>query len=658
MSPRAANGQAAKAAGPERLKVPPLSREQQVYHVRQLLTQRGDQIESEVRDRVAAGEGVMAGGLWFDASVLADALHQWSLAQAETGSFMLKLKRKRAVVEVLEVSEDSQGGPCEGGAEATGSGTTMPSKAVTVRRKRAKVVKDSPEPTTPMPPVPSVPSQPPASCSPLRSAAGPSPGGSLDEPIIKGSLRDRLARRAGATASSLGLPRVATPCRSVTSSPRHQELEAPSMPDKSPRLAFRLRLSPRVQASPSARRGASVRAEAMRPEPEAKSVKELKLLLAEAGLGAHTIAGCVEKADLELLWARLEQLRRRPLPELQASCREKPGGFSFTSTEECIRFLLEPAGSHGGQSAPSPPREMPVAVGDAQAEAQREVDRILPLRRETFASAAAWGFQVLGVVGLQDLAAAQRGYRTLMRKLHPDKAGASPPVARAAEMAREAREACERGLSGEEPPRVPCFLQCTTICAAPGSRKFRLTWQAPGERKSAPIRKYIVAALDPAYGRPLTVAVLEPDYSEELRRFVSVEELTSFTLAEQDLQKMPSLWQQLSATLKVAAANEAGQSPWATLQIRLAPPVATAAAAQAQPKRPKPEPKEERKPDEERSFGLELRKHRGPALRTWLEAQQKANLTSWLRSVRWPSTGSKEDLVARIIFVSEGCAGR
>lgn len=38
--------------------------------------------------------------------------------------------------------------------------------------------------------------------------------------------------------------------------------------------------------------------------------------------------------------------------------------------------------------------------------------------------------------------------------------------------------------------------------------------------------RYVIAAVDPAYGRALTVTTLEPDYSQELHRFVSVAELT------------------------------------------------------------------------------------------------------------------------------------
>jgi hypothetical protein len=35
-----------------------------------------------------------------------------------------------------------------------------------------------------------------------------------------------------------------------------------------------------------------------------------------------------------------------------------------------------------------------------------------------------------------------------------------------------------------------------------------------------------VAALDPAYGQALTITVLEPEYSEKLKRFTTIEDWT------------------------------------------------------------------------------------------------------------------------------------
>jgi len=208
---------------------------------------------------------------------------------------------------------------------------------------------------------------------------------------------------------------------------------------------------------------------------------------------------------------------------------------------------------------------------------QKEVARILSLRPQAFPSAAAWGFAVLGVgVGMagapgvpRNAALAQRGYRAMMKVLHPDKVGQCPRATRAVEIVREAKDACERSLLRLQPPGMPRRLRSTPLCETPGRRQFRLEWAAPGEDEGAPVRRYEVAVVDPAYGRALTVAVLEPDYNQELRRYVDIGDLTSYILAEQELEKMPRLWQQPRATVHVAAGNEAGQSSWATLEVPL-----------------------------------------------------------------------------------------
>merc|ERR1712060_273276 len=106
----------------------------------------------------------------------------------------------------------------------------------------------------------------------------------------------------------------------------------------------------------------------------------------------------------------------------------------------------------------------------------------------------------------------------------------------------------------------------TTISCTPGNRRVRLDWQAPVESANTPVRRYVVAVFDPTYGRALTIATLEPDYDESQHRFVPIEELRSFVLAEQELKKMPRLFQQPMITFQVAAANETGQSAWTTLQ--------------------------------------------------------------------------------------------
>lgn len=251
-----------------------------------------------------------------------------------------------------------------------------------------------------------------------------------------------------------------------------------------------------------------------------------------------------------------------------------------------------------------------------------------------------------------------------MRLLHPDKVGRSPEAERAVEMAREAKEACERSLLRLEPPAAPRDLRSAQLCDIVGRRRIELRWRAPEDRMTAPVRRYVVAALDPTYGRPLTVTVLEPDYSQELRRFVPVQELTSYVLAEEELQKMPALWQQSAATVQVAAANECGQSPWATVEAPLLPRENLPATPQMRGGSCSPqsasssslspwEPRGGGRADDAR-FELELRRLRGLELRMWLLRQTKASIASWLKSLCWASSGTKEELVERVLLIIEG----
>lgn len=267
-------------------------------------------------------------------------------------------------------------------------------------------------------------------------------------------------------------------------------------------------------------------------------------------------------------------------------------------------------------------------------------------------------------VTIRDVASVQRSYRTLMRKLHPDKAGSDPNMVRAGEIIREAKDVCERGLSKKEAPDAPRNLRSVPLCTIPGKRRFRLHWTIPEQREVAPVTKYVVAAVDPAYGRALTIAVLEPDYNEELRRFVSVDELSSHDLAEEELQKMPSLWKQATATVQVAAANEAGQSSWAIHRVCLNGGGASSFAAAASLMRPSANSFADGNQgaagfdagdtQDEYLFNMELRRRRGPDLRLWLEAQRKCLLIAWLKSARFPATGTKEELVVRVMSAVDG----
>lgn len=510
------------------------------------------------------------------------------------------------------------------------------------------------------------------------------------------------------------------------------------------------------------------------PSPSG-SVRELKAWLADRLID---FAGCVEKAELQALWSQFNFLRTQPLEILQNAC-VAGGGHHFGSTDECARFLTAATSSRAPPSRPrrrepepeadTPPppcaraASAPAAAAPATAPAaaaavppptaqassststavvqsvEADISRILRLRRETFTSSASWGAAVLVVPAKFDTPAVQKGFRNLMKRLHPDKVGAFPSAARAVELVREAREVCERSLLRLSLPRVPSGLSSAPLCADVGRRQILLTWDPPRENPAAPVRRYVVAAVDPAYGRALTIRTLEPDYDQELHRFVSISELTSFVLAEEELQKMPSLWQQSHATLKIAAMNEAGQSEWATISVPLRHMQKAAAAGPGRPRSvavgaspsgsdatqagldgPASASDDEDEDFEDVgssagdsppsyfrprraapgaggrrassagvgrrtsraggagggaggaaggsvgggavggdtwssswNFEMELRHRRGLELRAWLSRHTKAPLANWLRSLRYPSSGTKEELVERIYRLQE-----
>lgn len=110
----------------------------------------------------------------------------------------------------------------------------------------------------------------------------------------------------------------------------------------------------------------------------------------------------------------------------------------------------------------------------------------------------------------------------MMKRLHPDKAEQCPRVIKAAELVREAKEAVEKSLSRILPPLPPRALRVSVLGSIP-KRRLKLSWTAPGGGEDQPIARYVVAVLDPSYGRALTVANLEPDYNPELGRFQPIE---------------------------------------------------------------------------------------------------------------------------------------
>lgn len=227
---------------------------------------------------------------------------------------------------------------------------------------------------------------------------------------------------------------------------------------------------------------------------------------------------------------------------------------------------------------PQPMPPPPANMNERETAAYQEVYRILQLRKASFRKPVDWGFAVLHTEAMT-IASVQTAYRKLMQKLHPDKVGHLPNIEKAVDVTREAKELCERMLSRQVPPGPLRSLRYTTICTTKGNRRFRLEWGAPLEKEGAPIQRYLVNAFDPAYGKALTITILEPDYSEELRRYISLEELTSFVLSEQELTKMPSLFQQRVANLQVAAANDAGTGPWASVQVPMGGNAASTARA-------------------------------------------------------------------------------
>eukprot|EP00931_Biecheleriopsis_adriatica_P021634 TRINITY_DN14096_c0_g2_i1.p1 TRINITY_DN14096_c0_g2~~TRINITY_DN14096_c0_g2_i1.p1 ORF type:complete len:793 (-),score=182.60 TRINITY_DN14096_c0_g2_i1:11-2365(-) len=595
------------------------------------------------------------------------------------------------------------------------SGMSLPSKGP-ARSKSRQVAsaKAEPEPKLPATEVPA------HEGSTSRKRAAPGAAGSAS------SLRQRLAARGTAPPPELGRTRAQKElpkANLATGQSQTQTLKwfpgfAGSMGD-SPNASSPARESPPkghvatpCRERPQAKRGKQ-ESSYESPSPDARdspsgangtsaetSIKDLKILLTKWDVD---FTGCVEKTELQKLWSRFEELRAKPLSELQASCKAAGvRGKVLQSPEDCARHLLStkkakaPASrgasaGAGTQAMPSSPGAAagstgPVAAegvsapagGDAvdgvrcarKQEAVKEVARILPLRPEAFRSQTAWAQAVLGLSSpVTDLGSVQQAFRTLMRKLHPDRIGESIGASQAMELLREAKQYCERALSQLQPPGTPRHVTSATLCGVPGRRRIRLQWQPPECCEGAPVRRFLVAALDPSYGRALTITILEPEYSEELKRFVSIDELCSFILAEEELQKMQGLFRQAAAVIQVAAANEAGQSAWATLRVPLRDAAPEPAGASAEPKEPKPRaqagsasesgPKARKagggttRGDQLREFEASARREArksGAELCAWLRRQQKGILVSWLHSQSWPSVGSKEELVDRVAF--------
>jgi len=223
----------------------------------------------------------------------------------------------------------------------------------------------------------------------------------------------------------------------------------------------------------------------------------------------------------------------------------------------------------------SPERSREEAEKERQEEAAKEVIRVLAFERSAFPSLVDWAFAVLGVsITEKTIASTQRCYRALMKKLHPDKAVQSPSVTDAVDMIQEARAICERSLCPHEVPGVPRNLSVATHPSKAGARRFLLQWLPPERLEAAPVQRYIIAVADPRFaGAPVRLSTLEPDYSQELGRYVPLEELRSYEVAEEDVSaRVPGLFSHKTFTLMVTAANKVGQSSWVAITVDLSSP--------------------------------------------------------------------------------------
>lgn len=695
----------------------------QLGYLQKLLALKGESAARDIRQRISSGKGVIAKGLYFDPVLLEEALQLWQgattkvQAHGDGAAGRNCLKRKAPP----HSDAEGEGEPLRGRLPARIQGNLGPELPDAAAGSGTGVASGTSPETSRVAAV-EWPQEDDVS-TPRPCASRPSSGGSCFQRLLEAS-RQRAMEGAGHDIDGASL----TPCRTQRRAMRFQTRspERPAKRASSPLTAWpsplarsgasggpqkcppsaalppsppalrkfwdspgaaaggRLAGSPPREKAVESSRGEASGAQAAggsgkaavdpsvataQSPPENGSVKELKMRLSERNID---FSGCVEKNDLQALWTQFQTLRKQPLQELQASSAARNGPV-FQSADDYACFLM---------SAPASSSTSPLACTSAAADLttppprgeealKAEVARILCVQRNGFSSAAAWGRAVLGLASSCELSDVQRCYRGLIKRLHPDKVGNSPRAMRALELVREARDLCERNLLRVVVPGPPRKLRSELLCDEPGRRQFRLTWSAPQDSEASPVRRYVLAAVDPAYGRALTFTTLEPEYSQELHRFVSVAELTSFVLSEVELQKMPSLWEQSHAVIQVAAGNEAGLSRWATLEVPLlacgphhagtaaaAVPGTRPAAAQARSSPSAGSPTSPSSAGEggtpelrtsDWRFEMELRRRRGEELRCWLTRQKKPPLVSWLRSLRMPSTGTKEELVQRVL---------
>lgn len=618
------------------------TREGQVYFLVKFLVQRGSEVAEEFRHRLKKGQPIHARGYNFSEEVITEALQQWEGKGTSTA---------RSPVPESSATERNEG-------KATGQATGI---AATKSREKPEV----PRPTQ-AEPAPQVAQDgvKPGLQSFMNASRRRSISGNLFQPSRDGFLTRTWMEMAEANRRDLK-PGVATPQQSrpwlpspglATSEKEVSEgLEAlkrhciPSRcPPRKRRCMGRASVGSSAsttdnETSSSAGKMQSGRRSSSEPQSEPspgkaevahpkmpETVKELKALLSQHNID---FSDCVEKSDLQERWR------------------------SFCTQNEVPGRQRATASTAPREAQSSPPAKPSTQVTSRDREAQEEVLRILPLRREAFRTTTEWAFTVLGAS--REPGSVQRSYRNLMRKLHPDKVTITDGVEKTTALIREAKDLCEKSFSKIVCPGAPRGLRYEVLDREMGHRRYRLRWLAPEGCAVAPVSRYLVAALDPAYGKPLTITVLEPDYNEELKRFVSVDELTSFVLAEEDLQKMPSLWKQPTATVQVCAANEAGQSPWSKLEIHIA-------ASRPQTVHVPSSPSSESSSVEASSpgsnfsqdlFSMEIQRRAGRDLQQWLQKQLKAHLVAWLKSQYMPTSGTKQELVDRVLEVM-GLAAR
>lgn len=311
------------------------------------------------------------------------------------------------------------------------------------------------------------------------------------------------------------------------------------------------------------------------------------------------------------------------------------------------------------------------ATAERMDEAMQVAARILDVRKQRFASKAEWGFAVLDKPP-RDVVSVQKAYRKLMRPLHPDRAGSLPEVQAAVDLLREATDYCERALRQRNPPFRPTGMSFKHLCTQPGRRQFRVTWRAPENKDTAPVHRYIVAVFDPSYGKALSVGTLEPDYSQELGRYLAHDDpdLCCYTVSEEDLRKMPNLFKSTAITVQVAAGNNEGQSDWSIVRVPVsgaskssaAPPpapaqpkpVRTSSVPSAAPATARPSVGPRKSIAEDGGFDRYIDKKNGAELKSWLQHQTKEAMQAWLKKRFQQASGSKEVMIQRIISLKEG----